>query len=128
MDDQNGLFQTLLGQTGSSGATCASRRRPPKMPSTPRPLLDALDFITSPKEPKAEVESLHARQVRKVRAVFEDPNIVGVGVSKKVSEEKDTGVLAVCFYVEKKLPPAKVSGKHFIPPVVATLQGRSAYT
>jgi len=51
------------------------------MPSTPKDLLEALDFITAEAEPEAEVESLHARHVTRVRRTFDDPNIVGVGVS-----------------------------------------------
>ena len=98
------------------------------MGATPRYLVHVLDFITSNEEPEATIESLHARQVRRVRSVFEDPNIVGVGVGKKVSGEKETEELCVCFYVEKKLAPSKVSGQHFIPPVIAGGDGRSVHT
>jgi hypothetical protein len=98
------------------------------MGTTPKHLVQVLDFITKGEEPQATIESLHVRQVRNVRSVFEDPNIVGVGVGKKVSDEKETDELCVCFYVEKKLPPSKVTGRHFVPPVIAAGDGRSVYT
>jgi len=98
------------------------------MGGTPKHLIAVLDSITEKTAPAATIESLHARQVRKVRSVFEDPNIVGVGVGKKVSGEKETDELCVCFYVVKKLPPSRITGQHFIPPVMATPQGLSVYT
>lgn len=96
------------------------------MSATPKRLLDVLNFITTDAVP--QFESLHARQVNIVRSVFEDPNIVGVGVSNKVSDKKETDVLCLCFYVAKKLPPAKVPSRHIVPPVIATEDGKSAYT
>jgi hypothetical protein len=98
------------------------------MPSTPKDLLEALDFITAEAEPEAEVESLHARHVTRVRRTFDDPNIVGVGVSKKVSDGKELDSLCVCFYVVKKLPRKKIAAQHFVPPVIATDRGQAAYT
>ena len=56
------------------------------MLSTPNHLVEALDFITSDTEPKAAVESLHATHATRVRKTFDDPNIVSVGVSAKVTE------------------------------------------
>ncbi len=96
------------------------------MPLAKNKLLEVLDFITAKDEP--QLESLHSRQVVKVRGVFDDPNIVGVGIGEKVSQNRDTGMICVCFYVEKKLPLSKISAKNAIPPVVATAGGQSAYT
>lgn len=98
------------------------------MPTTPKYLLGILDSITAEEPPEPALESLHARQAKKVRKVFEDPNIIGVGVSKKVAGTKQTDSLCVCFYVAKKLPPSQVTGDRFVPPVIATEKGRSAYT
>jgi hypothetical protein len=53
------------------------------MTGTPKHLLDALDFITADTEPKAELESLHASHVTRVRRAFDDPNIVGVGCQQE---------------------------------------------
>ena len=98
------------------------------MPSTPKNLIEALDFITAETEPKAVVESLHATQVTRVRRTFDDPNIVGVGVSKKVTEGKELDSLCVCFYVVKKLPPSKITHRYLVPPVIATDRGQAAFT
>lgn len=98
------------------------------MPSTPKYLLEALDFITADTEPKAAIESLHATHVTRVRKTFDDPNIVGVGVSKKVTEEKELDSLCVCFYVVKKLPPSKIAHRYLVPPVIATDSGQATYT
>jgi len=98
------------------------------MPSTPKHLLDALDFITGDAPPVAEAESLHATHVARVRRAFVDPNIVGVGVSNKVTNGKETNSLCVCFYVVKKLARKKVAAQHFVPPVIATERGQAAYT
>jgi len=98
------------------------------MPSTPKHLIEALDFITADTAPKAVAESLHATQVTRVRRTFDDPNIVGVGVSKKVTEGKELDSLCVCFYVVKKLPPSKITHRHLVPPVIATDRGQAAYT
>jgi hypothetical protein len=96
--------------------------------STPKHLLDALDFITAEKPLAAELESLHAMHVTKVRRAFDDPNIVGVGISKKVTKQKEVDALCVSFYVVKKLPPSKIPHSHLVPPVIATETGRATYT
>jgi hypothetical protein len=98
------------------------------MPSTPKHLVEALDFITADIEPKAALESVHATHVARVRRTFDDPNIVGVGVSKKVTEGKELESLCVCFYVVKKLPPSKIASRYLIPPVIATDRGQANYT
>jgi hypothetical protein len=98
------------------------------MPSTPKRLLEALDFITADTEPKAEVESLHATHVQRVRRAFDDPNIIGVGVGKKVTDGRELDALCVCFYVVKKLPRKKIISRYLIPPVIATERGHAAYT
>ena len=64
----------------------------------------------------------------RVRRTFDDPNIVGVGVGKKVTEGKESDSLCICFYVIKKLSTRKVTPAHMIPPVLATRQGLASYT
>jgi hypothetical protein len=96
--------------------------------STPKHLLDALDFITATKAPAASLESLHATHVTRVRRAFDDPNIVGVGISKKVTEGKELEALCVSFYVVKKLPPSRIPHSRMVPPVIATESGRATYT
>jgi len=98
------------------------------MPSAPKHLLEVLDFLTSESGPPAEAESLHALHAKKVRKTFDDPNIVGVGISKKVTSGKESDALSVCFYVVKKLPQAKIAARYLIPAVLASPTGRAAFT
>jgi len=95
---------------------------------TPKHLVEALDFITADRAPVAAVESLHSLQVTRVRRAFDDPNIIGVGISRKVTEGKELDELSVCFYVVKKRPVSKITPKYLVPPVIATGVGQAAYT
>jgi len=97
------------------------------MASTPKSLTDALDFITADTAPAA-IESLHATHVTRVRRAFDDPNVVGVGISNKVTEGRELDSLCVSFYVEKKLAPSKISHRFMIPPVIATENDQAVYT
>jgi hypothetical protein len=99
------------------------------MPSTPKSLVDALDVITA-KRPKAagavpESLSLHRKRVR---AAFEDPNIVAVGISEKRTEGEKTGDLCVCFYVVKKKPLRIIKPESVVPPVIAAPNGAAVFT
>jgi hypothetical protein len=98
------------------------------MPSTPKPLLEVLDFITRDAAPEPEVESVHAIHVERVRKTFDDPNIVGVGIGKKVTKGLELNTLCVCFYVVEKLPTSKIPARYLVPPVLAANNGRAAFT
>jgi hypothetical protein len=98
------------------------------MPSTPKPLLEVLDFITRDSVPQLQAESLQSVHVARVRRTFDDPNIVGVGISRKVTEGKELDTLCVCFYVVKKRPPSKIPSRYMIPPVLATSKGKATFT
>ncbi|MEP6960864.1 MAG: hypothetical protein ABI995_02240 [Acidobacteriota bacterium] len=99
------------------------------MPDTPKHLVSLLDNITGEAAPTIEsVGNLGARHFSRVRDMFEDPNILGVGVSEKIAGETPTGVLTVCFYVRKKLPRAKIKSRNMIPPVLAGSHGEACYT
>ena len=78
------------------------------MPPTPKHLLEALDFITADNEPKAAVESLHTTHVMRVRGTFDDPNIVGVGVSKKVTEGKELESLLTVYLSAYVITPKRL--------------------
>ncbi len=99
------------------------------MNGTPKYLLNALDMVTARRSPSAaavgKVESLHAGRVRDA---FEDPNIVAIGISEKVTEKKATGTLSLTFYVERKIPRSKVKPGALIPPVVAVRDDRAVFT
>ena len=77
---------------------------------TSKNLLRALDMVTTPKEPRPErlgaVSVAHAQQMR---TIFDDPNVIGVGISEKVTGKRRTGELSLCFYVEKKVSERQVS-------------------
>jgi len=98
------------------------------MPSTPKPLLEVLDFITRDAAPAPEVESVHAIHVERVRKTFDDPNIVGVGIGQKVTKGLELNTLCVCFYVVEKLPTSKIPARYLVPPVLAANNGRATFT
>lgn len=102
------------------------------MNDTPQHLLTALDLVTASKAPPtadfggtdAFAEALH---VRRVRSVFDDKNIVAVGISEKRTEGKGTGGLSLCFYVEKKLSQRRLKPGNLVPPVMAA-EGTAVFT
>lgn len=104
------------------------------MADTPKALLDALDLVTNPSA--AAPESLGGRgegraralHVKRVRDIFEDKNIIAVGISEKVTEGEDVGALSLCFYVEKKIPKSKIRAGKLVPPVMASKDGTAVFT
>ncbi|HEX2607729.1 MAG TPA: hypothetical protein VHK91_10135 [Flavisolibacter sp.] len=87
-----------------------------------------LDLLTT--APVSHVESLgfSARsRTNDMRTMIEQKNVVAVGISEKISNNKKTGKLALTFYVEKKLPLDKLKGSQVIPPTVPeSLSGSQA--
>lgn len=76
----------------------------------------ALDALTAP---RLEMLALHVRpEAERIRNIFQQSNVVGVGIAEKISEGKDTGRLAATFYVEKKLPLEKLDQSIVIPRTV----------
>ncbi len=104
------------------------------MPDTPRELLDALNLVTRPSAPQPEMLGggptgrARARHVERVRDIFEDKNIVAVGISEKLTEGRKTGVLSLCFYVEKKVPKSRIKVGTLVPPVMASADGAAVLT
>ena len=67
--------------------------------------------------------------MKRVRSVFEDPNIVGVGISEKTTGRGvKTGELSVCFYVEKKVAQSKMHAGKLVPPVMSAPNGTAVFT
>jgi hypothetical protein len=99
---------------------------------TPKYLVDCLDLVTTPKVSANVVgaaESAEARHVKRVRSVFEDPNIVGVGISEKTTGRGvKTGELSVCFYVAKKISRSKMRAGKLVPPVMSAPNGTAVFT
>jgi hypothetical protein len=59
---------------------------------TPKELLQSLNLIRGTKGPKPEsLDALESRQVERVRTIFEDRNIVAIGIAEKRTEKKKTG-------------------------------------
>ena len=78
-----------------------------------------LDLLT--KAPTSEVESLgtEARaDTRMMRRIIGTKNIVAVGISEKQTGRKSTGILALTFYVQKKVPLKKLRADLAVPPTV----------
>lgn len=93
--------------------------------NTPKALLDALDLVSARTFQPESLSRVETTQVSRVRSIFEDPNIVGIGITEKISEKKKTGELSLCFYVVKKIPKSKMKSGNMVPPVLA-VAGRTA--
>jgi hypothetical protein len=102
-------------------------------PDTPKQFLDCLNLVTAPKKmltaavgrARGSAEALH---VNRVRTVFEDPNIVAVGISEKITDGGKTGELSLCFYVEKKIARSKLREGRLVPPVMSAPNGAAVFT
>ena len=66
--------------------------------------------------------------MQRIRSIFEDRNIVGIGISEKVTEKKGTGQLALTFYVEKKLAKSKIAPAKMLPPVMSVADRTAVFT
>ncbi len=99
---------------------------------TPKELLQALDLIRGDGGARPEslsaLSPLEATHIKRMRSVFEDPNIVAVGIAQKVTEKKNTGELSLCFYVEKKRAKAKLKAGRMIPPVMSVAERAAVFT
>ena len=96
---------------------------------TPKELLQALDFIRGDSGPKPEsLGALESTHIKRVRRVFEDPNIVAIGIAEKETEAKPIGELCLCFYVEKKHSKAKVKAGRMVPPVMSVADRTAVFT
>jgi hypothetical protein len=96
---------------------------------TPANLVRALDLMTEDAAPSAEaLGASPALHYKRTRRIFDDPNIVGIGISEKVTERKSTGDLSLCFYVEKKVAKRKLDSDELVPPVMAAPDGKAIFT
>jgi hypothetical protein len=96
---------------------------------TPKELLQSLNLIRGTKGPKPEsLDALESTQVERVRTIFEDRNIVAIGIAEKRTEKKKTGELGLCFYVEKKIAKTKLKSNKMIPPVLSVADRTAVFT
>jgi len=111
------------------GRVCANAECAGAAMNTPKNLLRALDLVTGAAVPKAEALGVaSATQYERTRRIFDDRNIVGVGISEKVTGKNPVGELGLTFYVEKKLSKRKVGPDKMVPPVIALPDGSAAFT
>ena len=97
--------------------------------ATEKKIRQVLDLLTT--QPTMQVESLqpaarsHTRSLRDI--ILNQDNIVGVGISQKISHGKKEDQLALTFYVEKKIPLKDLTADQAIPPTVPeALSGKTA--
>jgi hypothetical protein len=96
---------------------------------TPKTHLDILDNITAPRIARPRRLSLTARtHFERVRTIFEDENIVGAGIARKVIEDRRTPELGIIFYVREKLSPSNLRPGQLLPPVIAAANGKAIFT
>jgi len=96
---------------------------------TPKHLLTSLNLIIRDNEPRARtLGRTPATHYHRLRETFEDKNIVGIGISDKITEKRGTGTLCLTFYVEKKLSKRKMKVGKLVPPVVAAPDGTAVFT
>jgi hypothetical protein len=96
---------------------------------TPIELLQALNLVRNAKAPKLEsLDALESKNVSRVRDIFKDRNIVGIGICEKETDKKKTGELGLCFYVEKKMSKAKVNPQKVVPPVLSVADRTAVFT
>lgn len=97
--------------------------------NTPSALVKALEMVRGDLAPQIETLGVvKATHFDRVRTIFEDRNIVAIGIAEKVSEGSPTGELSLCFYVEKKLPKGRMKTGRLIPPVVASPGDKAVFT
>jgi hypothetical protein len=96
---------------------------------TPLALIQALNLVRGTKGPKPEsLDALEAKHVHRVRTIFEDRNIVAIGIAEKLTDGKDTNDLALCFYVEKKIAKSRIKSNKLIPPVMSVADRTAVFT
>ncbi|MER9656618.1 S1 family peptidase [Mesorhizobium sp. M0152] len=88
-----------------------------------------LDLVTAPNIAEPEALSLNTRRhYDRVRTIFEDENIIGAGIARKVAGEERTKDLSIVFYVRRKIPTPQLPSDRVLPPILAAANGRAVYT
>jgi len=92
---------------------------------TPKHFLEAHRLITGHAKPSRESHSkAEYNHLTELRSIFEDRNIVGLGIAEKLTKKKKTGELTLCFYVKQKKAKNRLGSHKMIPPVIS-VGGRS---
>ena len=92
-------------------------------------LLKALDMVTVGAVPTIEALSpVRRSHFTRLRGIVSGDNVVGVGISDKIVEGKNTGEATVCFYVRKKLPPSQITGETALPQAISLPGDKAVFT
>jgi hypothetical protein len=87
---------------------------------TPKHLIQAHRLICGhDKLQKTSHSKAEYRHLNDVRRIFEDRNIVGLGIAEKMTEKKRTGELTLCFYVKEKKARRRLGSHKMVPPVIS---------
>src|SRR5437868_624983 len=97
----------------------ALHRKEKKSMASEKTIERVLDLLTKPASAAVEAldggASAHARSLRRI---VTSKNVVGVGISEKITQKKKTGKLALTFYVQKKISLKKLRADMAVPPTV----------
>lgn len=86
----------------------------------PKHFLEAHRLISRRAKPKREAHGrAEYNHLAELRSIFQDRNVVGLGVAEKVTSGRSTGELSLCFYVRKKKARKGLRSHKMIPPVVS---------
>src|ERR1041384_4130504 len=85
-------------------------------------LITGRDKLIRKAHSKAEYKHL-----AELRSLFEDRNIVGLGISEKTTNKKKTKEVTLCFYVQKKKARKRLGSHKLIPPVIS-VGGKAIFT
>lgn len=90
---------------------------------------DLMDWITSPEAVSEGPESLRrSSTLGRLRRVTRQPNVVGIGVARKVTSRETLSELGLTYYVVEKLPLARLGAAELVPPLVLGPRGGAIAT
>lgn len=98
------------------------------MTDIPRPFLQALRVATRRRAIPDRVQGAMRRHLEQLQAVILDDNVLGAGVSEKVTDGQLTGELALTFYVRSKRPRVTLDRAVTVPRVISSPNGRALFT
>ncbi len=97
--------------------------------NTPVELLEALEAVRGRSKPIPEsLDRQQTRLIDRVRSLFGDRNLVGIGIAEKITDGRKVGELALCFYVRKKLSISELDAERLLPSLVSVGQRVAVFT
>jgi hypothetical protein len=96
---------------------------------TPKRFLQAHRLITGRDKLRRESHGkAEYKHLAELRSIYKDRNIVGLGISEKITNKKRAGELTLCFYVRQKKAKNRLGSHKMIPPVVSVGGGKPIFT